>query len=73
MTEINRKKEEFELDWDTDTFETKGFACVERPIKQMGEQAVKLLVNQLRDNSKHRSVRLSSELILRGSVGHLKG
>ena len=48
-----------------------GFTCVDRPIRMMGEQAVKLLVNQMRGSSQHQRLTLSSQLRIRGSVKNL--
>jgi DNA-binding LacI/PurR family transcriptional regulator len=48
-----------------------GFTCVDRPIQMMGEQAVKLLVNQIHGSSEHQRLTLSSQLRIRGSVKNL--
>jgi DNA-binding LacI/PurR family transcriptional regulator len=48
-----------------------GFTCVDRPILMMGEQAVKLLVNQIHGSSEHQRLTLSSQLRIRGSVKNL--
>ena len=49
-----------------------GFTCVDRPVQKMGEQAVMLLIEQLRDESQSKCVRLDSRLVSRGSVRELK-
>ena len=50
-----------------------GFTCVDRPIQEMGEQAVTLLIEQLRDNSEHKCIKLDARLVSRGSVSERQG